>query len=49
MFCDVRGGYNHNKINENFFKTWSPKMAYILGLIFADGAIEDVRNSNFNY
>lgn len=26
-------------INQNYFKTWSPNMAYILGLWFADGCI----------
>jgi hypothetical protein len=26
-------------VNDNFFKTWTPEMAYILGYIFADGNI----------
>lgn len=26
-------------VNENYFKTWTPDMAYILGFIFADGNI----------
>ena len=26
-------------VNEDFFKVWTPKMAYILGFIFADGNI----------
>lgn len=29
------------KVNENFFKKWSHKMAYVLGFIFADGSLED--------
>ena len=27
-------------INENYFKTWSNNMAYILGFIAADGVIQ---------
>lgn len=27
--------------NENFFKKWTPSMAYLLGLIYADGSLED--------
>ena len=46
MYCDPRGGHNRKNINENFFKIWSPKMAYVLGLILADGTIEDVRKSS---
>ena len=46
MYCDPRGGHNRKVINENFFKFWSPQMAYVLGLIFADGAVEDVRKSS---
>lgn len=43
---DPRGGHNRSKINQNFFKSWSPKMAYVLGFVFADGAIEDVQKSS---
>jgi hypothetical protein len=33
-------------VNENFFKTWTPEMAYILGYIFADGNINwDIEKS----
>lgn len=27
--------------NENFFKKWTPKMAYVLGYLYADGSLED--------
>ncbi|MCL5783944.1 MAG: hypothetical protein M1142_01125 [Patescibacteria group bacterium] len=43
---DSRGGQNRASINQVFFKRWSPSMAYILGFIFADGAIEDVQKSS---
>lgn len=43
---DPRGGHNRASINSLFFQTWSPSMAYILGFIFADGAIEDVQKSS---
>lgn len=46
MNRDPRGGHNRKKVDENFFKSWSPKMAYVLGLICADGAVEDVRESS---
>lgn len=29
------------KVNENFFDSWSKKMAYVLGYIYADGSLED--------
>jgi len=29
------------KVNENFFKEWSPIMAYVLGYWYADGSLED--------
>lgn len=28
-------------VNENFFKKWSPEMAYVLGYLYADGSLED--------
>lgn len=46
MDRDPRGGHNRKKVNEDFFKTWSPKMAYVLGFIYADGMIEDCRHSS---
>ena len=29
------------KINRDFFKAWTPEMAYVLGFIAADGSLED--------
>ncbi len=29
------------KVNEYFFDDWSPEMAYVLGLIFSDGSLEN--------
>ena len=29
------------KVNEDFFKVWTPKMAYVLGFVTADGSLED--------
>ena len=46
MERDPRGGHNRSKINENFFKTWSSSMAYVLGFIYADGAVIDSRISS---
>ena len=46
MNRDSRGGHNRKKVNEDFFKTWSAKMAYVLGFIYADGAVEDCRESS---
>ena len=46
MYCDPRGGHNRKIFNKDFFKNWSYKMAYVLGLVYADGAIEDVRKSS---
>lgn len=46
MYTDPRGGHNQKKFNKNFFKVWSPEMAYVLGYIYSDGAIEDVRKSS---
>lgn len=28
-------------VNEDFFKEWTPKMAYVLGYLYADGSLED--------
>lgn len=29
------------KVNRQFFKNWSPQMAYVLGFVSADGSLED--------
>lgn len=33
------------KVNEDYFKKWSPNMAYILGFIFADGGIVKITHN----
>ncbi len=33
-------GIKYN-VNSDFFKRWSPKMAYVLGFVAADGSLED--------
>lgn len=43
---DPRGGHNRYSCNFDFFKKWSPEMAYVLGFLYADGDIEDVRKSS---
>lgn len=42
---NTRGCFRKYHVNENFFKTWSHDMAYILGFWFADGCIVDNKNS----
>ena len=39
------GGNRRHKINDDYFKKWSPNMAYILGFWFADGHIGNYHNS----
>lgn len=46
MRTDPRGGHNKKDFNHDFFKSWSAQMAYVLGLIFSDGTVEDVRKSS---
>jgi len=46
---DPRGGHNRRMVDESFFKIWSPKMAYVLGYMFADGAILDTNTSSRTY
>ena len=29
-------------VNEKFFDVWSPRMAYTLGYIFADGCLQEL-------
>lgn len=33
--------YRKYQVNENFFKQWSAEMSYVLGLICADGSVQD--------
>jgi hypothetical protein len=35
--------FEYDDINENFFRGWSPGMAWILGLLFTDGTIDNTR------
>ena len=46
---DKRGGHNRKTFDYTFFKTWSPKMAYILGFAFADGTVIDAKLSRTCY
>jgi len=43
---DPRGGHNRRKFKTDFFEKWSLEMAYVLGYLYADGDIEDVRKSS---
>ncbi|HCC59703.1 MAG: hypothetical protein A2402_02840 [Candidatus Staskawiczbacteria bacterium RIFOXYC1_FULL_37_43] len=43
---DPRGGHNRYKFKVDFFEKWSPEMAYVLGFLYADGDIEDVKKSS---
>ena len=36
-------GIEYHGINENFFTEWSPEMAWVLGLLFTDGNIDESR------
>lgn len=49
MSRDHRGGYNRKTVNGKFFKIWSPKMAYVLGFMFADGSLIDSNKSSRTY
>ena len=42
---------NVQKVDETFFKTWSPAMAYVLGVIYTDGNIMagKLRNPSSGY
>ena len=46
MSTDHRGGHNRKDIEKNFFKSWSPQMAYLLGLLFSDGTVENTQKSS---
>jgi len=36
--------WDYTNVNNNFFETWSPELAYIIGLFIADGHISDYEN-----
>jgi 5'-3' exonuclease len=36
----------HRSLNHDFFKKWSPEMAYVLGFITADGNLNVGRRGN---
>lgn len=38
---DPRGGHNRYKFDKDFFKKWTPEMAYVLGFMYANGNIMD--------
>jgi len=46
---DPRGGHNRHSCDFDFFKQWTDKMAYVLGFLFADGAIIDAVSSRTQY
>ena len=43
------GRISRKKINQDFFKIWSPQMSYILGYIAADGCIYKRKNRKNSY
>ena len=49
MIRDPRGGHNRKKLNEDFFKVWSQKMAYVLGFMYADGSLLNTNKSSRTY
>lgn len=49
MLRDPRGGHNRKRVNEDFFKVWTPEMAYVLGFMFADGSLIDSNKSSRTY
>lgn len=46
MQVDFRGGHNRRQINRYFFNTWNIPMAYVLGYLYADGALIDANKSS---
>ncbi|PIX88333.1 MAG: hypothetical protein COZ30_01120 [Candidatus Nealsonbacteria bacterium CG_4_10_14_3_um_filter_36_16] len=46
---DPRGGHNRYNCNFDFFKHWTDEMAYVLGFLYADGAIVDAISSRTQY
>lgn len=46
---DPRGGHNRYQFNKDFFKKWTPEMAYVLGFMYADGNITNSIPSRTQY
>lgn len=47
---NIRGCLRKYKVNDNFFKTWSHDMAYVLGFWWADGYMRKrIRKNSFVY
>ena len=49
FLLDPRGGHNRYNFNKDFFKIWTPEMAYVLGFMYADGNICDSVVSRAQY
>ena len=45
-FSDIsKSQHKYLSVDENYFKCWSPQMAYWLGFLAADGNIKDKANA----
>lgn len=40
-------GQHYHAINETFFSSWSPEMAYVLGLLMTDGFLNKPKNNSY--
>lgn len=41
--------WNYTNVNNDFFKNWSPELAYVIGLFLADGTISDYEKYGKKY